>query len=44
MTVVAIRRANGQLLLPPESSAPIHPHDRLIALGPSDAIAGLLKS
>ncbi len=44
VTVVAIRRANGQLLLPPESSSAIHPHDRLIALGRSEAIAGLLKS
>jgi voltage-gated potassium channel len=40
--IVGIRRADGELDLPPSPQATINPNDRLIALGKSAAIAELL--
>jgi voltage-gated potassium channel len=40
--IVAIRRPDGEVLLPPSGSAEIHPDDVLIALGTASAVSKLL--
>ncbi|TWU42657.1 potassium channel family protein [Novipirellula artificiosorum] len=41
--IVAIRRPDGEILLPPSASTPILPDDVLIALGEVSAVSGLLS-
>ncbi len=40
--IVGIRRAGGELILPPSGSTTIQANDNLIALGKSDAIARMI--
>lgn len=42
LIIVGIRRADGELLLPPPSTAAIASGDYLIALGPSTVIKELI--
>ena len=42
VVIVAIRKATGDLILPPGGSTPIQTDDELIALGKADAISQLI--
>jgi len=44
VTVVAVRRPDGQLLLPPSGDTLLHPRDRLFALGRAESIAALVRA
>lgn len=44
VVIVGIRRKNGELILPPRGSTPIHVDDQLIALGKSEAISEMVHS
>jgi voltage-gated potassium channel len=44
VVIVGIRRKDGELVLPPQGSTPIHVDDWLIAIGKSDAIAQVIPS
>jgi voltage-gated potassium channel len=43
VVIVGIRRADGQLILPPGGSTVIEPDDELIALGSAAAITKLIR-